>query len=170
MKLLLAFIICLLPFSGQAADDEPLRILNPATLVAPAQLDSTSIYMVIDNPALEPDEIIEASSPLAAEGALYGTAYADGQFRPYPVAGIMVLPASTTTLGPRGNHIKLIGLKHAPEVGDEVTVALTLKKAGVMTVKAKVLSAIDFVKLYPVETAMMTIKKLQAEQARNLSR
>lgn len=170
MRCWLILVFCLLPLVAHADDDEPLRILNPATLVAPEQLDSTSVYLVIDNPSLEPDEVIAASSPVSKTAGLYNTAFVDGAFKPYPVSAIMALPASTTTLGPRGAHIKLIGLKQPIKVGDKIPLMLTFRRAGALSATATVLTAIDFVKMYPIETAMMTIKKLQAEQAKNLSR
>lgn len=157
----------LMPFAAWA--DEGITVLAPATLATPEHLRTTAVYLAVDNPSLEPDEIIAAESPVAGNAELNNTAFEGGKPKPYPVGSILILPASVTALGPGGAHIKLIGLERALEVGDEIPLTLTFRRAGIRKVSAKVLRAVDFVRLYPVETTMMTIKKLQAEQARKLA-
>jgi len=168
VKILAILALCLLPLAA-VADDDGIIIRNMATLETPEHLTTTAIYLAVDNPSLTPDELIEASSSLASLAELNNTSFQGAQPKPYPVASILILPASVTTLGPGGAHIKLIGLERELEVGDEVPLTLTFRRAGQRQVQAKVLKAVDFVRLYPVETTMMTIKKLQADQARKLS-
>jgi copper(I)-binding protein len=158
----------LLGASAWAGDgsQQDLIVKNAATLETPAGLGSAAIYVVIENGAMTGDELtgVEVAPEIAQSAELDNTKVeADGSLTPYPVGSILLSPVSYNVLGPGGSHIKLLDLQKPLLVGDEVPLMLDFATAGRRAVTARVLTARDFVELYPLETTTLTIKKLRAD-------
>lgn len=153
--------ICVLALPAVALADG-LVVKHAATLPTPGGIDSAAIYVVVENPTLQQEALVAASSPLAASGELNNTRLENGVPEHQPISLFPILPVSYTVMGPGNAHIKLLGLARPLVVGDKVPVVLTFRNAGEHHVTAEVLPADEFVKLYPVETTLLTIKRLKS--------
>jgi copper(I)-binding protein len=145
-----------------------MRILDPATLATPIGVTSAAIYMVVDNPSLEPDDLVAVSSPWAEEAGFAVTSLSAGKPMNTPTGALTILPGSTTVLGPNGAHVQLTNLRRTLQHDDDVPLTLTFAKAGERQLTAKVLSGKDFVKLYPLETTVLTIKKIGGDAGKSM--
>ena len=67
--------LLLVPVAARAADGggDTLRVLTPATLPTPKGVNATGVYVVVDNPSMETDTLLSASSPQASSAQLSGT-------------------------------------------------------------------------------------------------
>ncbi len=159
--------LLLVPVAAQAADGggDTLRVLTPATLPTPKGVNATGVYVVVDNPSMETDTLLSASSPQASSAQLSGTLVQGGQVTTFPVDTVTILPASTTVLGPGTSFIRLKGLKKPLVEGDTVPLTLVFAKAGPLATRVQVLSGTDLVRQYPVESTVLTIKRVGGQGA-----
>ncbi|MHB8283386.1 MAG: copper chaperone PCu(A)C [Caulobacteraceae bacterium] len=108
----------------------------------PAGLQTGVVYMTIANPSPTPDQLIDASTPVAAKMDLHHTTVVRGRMSMDPVPGGLAIPArGRVDITPNGYHFMLIGLTQGLSVGTSFPVALRFAHAGVVKVNVKVLAA-----------------------------
>jgi copper(I)-binding protein len=97
-------------------------------------------YLAIRNEGDEPDRLVSANAPLAAETEIHQTTMADGVMRMRPVPDGVPVPAkSTVMLEPSGYHFMFMGLTKPLKEGDAFPAKLTFERAGSVEVTFQVL-------------------------------
>jgi copper(I)-binding protein len=85
-----------------------------------------------------PDELVGASTPVAASASVHETTDDHGVMRMRPVASLPLAPGKPVLFRPGSYHLMLIGLKAPLKVGDSFPVTLSFAHAQPVTVKVKV--------------------------------
>lgn len=85
-----------------------------------------------------PDQLIGASTPIAASADLHETINDNGVMRMRPVTAIALAPGKTVTFSPGGYHVMLTGLKAPLKAGDSFPLTLSFAHAQPITVTVKV--------------------------------
>jgi len=102
---------------------------------APGQTSGGGFMMVLNN-GTQPDKLMSATSPLAAEVQLHSSSVEGGVMRMRRVEGGIVIPAKgRLELKPGSYHIMFIGLKQPLRKGQQVPVTLKFQRAGKVDVK-----------------------------------
>lgn len=102
---------------------------------AGAQGEDRAVYLAMNNPGSEPDQLTGASSEAAEVAQL--------QNGTQVVAAIPVEANTEFVFIPDGYHVMLIGLKQELHVGDEIEVTLQFRDHEAMTIKVPVQEAME---------------------------
>ena len=84
------------------------------------------------------DQLVGASTPVAANAQVHETINDNGIMKMRPVAAVPIPPGQTVTLAPGGYHIMLIGLKHPLAAGQSFPLTLQFAHAPSVTVDVTV--------------------------------
>ncbi|HZF46967.1 MAG TPA: copper chaperone PCu(A)C [Sphingomonadaceae bacterium] len=107
---------------------------------APCQTSGGGFMTVLNNGA-QPDKLLSATSPVAAEVQLHSSSVEGGVMRMRHVEGGIAIPAKgRLELKPGSYHIMFIGLKQPLRKGKQVPVSLKFQRAGKVDVKFAVQS------------------------------
>lgn len=88
-------------------------------------------YLTVRNEGDEPDRLVSASTPLAAETEIHQTTMTDGVMRMRPVPDGVPVPAkSVVKLEPNSYHLMLMGLTGPLKDGDVFPAKLTFERGG----------------------------------------
>ena len=82
--------------------------------------------------------IIAVTSPAAATAEIHTMTMDNGVMKMRQLESLPLVARKPATLGPGGNHLMLIGLKHALKADDTVTLTLTVQFADKSTEKINV--------------------------------
>ena len=94
-------------------------------------------YLTLTNNGA-PDELVGASTPVAASAGVHETINDNGVMKMRPVRSIALEPGKKVTFTPGGYHVMLIGLKAPLKVGDSFPLTLSFAHAQPITVTVKV--------------------------------
>jgi copper(I)-binding protein len=104
----------------------------------PAGAKSGAVFVTIENTGDMPDQLLSASSDVAAMTEIHQMSMENDIMVMKP-AGILDIPAhGKVELKPHGLHIMLMGLKQRFAEGDTFAVTLTFAKAGSVTLRVVV--------------------------------
>ncbi len=142
-RLLLASALLCLPLLGQAlpasADQNGIAVTDAWSRAALAGRTGIVYLTITDTGAA--DQLIGASSPVAAKATLHESIDDHGVMKMRPVAALPVQPGKPLTLAPGGYHVMLEGLKQPLQPGQTFPVTLTFANAGPVTATATVQKA-----------------------------
>lgn len=85
-----------------------------------------------------PDALIGVTSPVADRGVLHSMATIDGVMRMRPEPFLAVPAQGTLVLGPEGDHVMLMGLKHALAPGTRFPATFVFRGGEAVTVEVTV--------------------------------
>lgn len=93
---------------------------------------SVAVYFVIENHGPEADTLLSVTTDAAASATLHSTVEeTDGMTSMVPVAAGLTVPGMTShALGPRGDHLMLMGLTRPLRDGDTFDLSLTFAREG----------------------------------------
>ena len=104
----------------------------------PAGAKSGAVFVTIENTGDMPDQLLSASSDVAAMTEIHQMSMENDIMVMKP-AGLLDIPAhGKVELKPHGLHIMLMGLKQRFAEGDTFSVTLTFAKAGSVTLQVVV--------------------------------
>ena len=95
-------------------------------------------YLVLVNESAKADELIGASSPLAAQVEIHVTREEGGMTRMRRVERVPLPPGTTVRFAPGGTHLMLTGLKRPLAAGEKVPLLLRFAGAGEQRVELEV--------------------------------
>jgi hypothetical protein len=95
-------------------------------------------FLEVNNRGTAPDQLVGASSPVAAKVELHETKTQDGVMRMQPVASIEIPPGGSAKLAPGSIHLMLIGLRQSLKEGVHFPMTLIFTKAGKIEVEVSV--------------------------------
>ena len=136
--LLLAAAVTLAPLaaSAHAYDIGPLHVGHPWSKPTPNGAPTAVGYLTVTNGGKTADRLLGGTSPAADAVELHAMSMAGGVMRMRLLSdGFLIAPGATLTLAPGGDHLMLIGLKHALKVGDRVPATLRFAHAGEVRVE-----------------------------------
>lgn len=99
---------------------------------------TSAVYMVIVNEGQAADDLVGASSDVAATVETHETTIVNDVMRMQPVKGIPVPAAGKVELKPGGYHVMLIGVMRELKQGDRFTLKLHFQKSGDLIVSPEV--------------------------------
>jgi hypothetical protein len=92
---------------------------------------SGAAYLTIHNTGTDPDTLLSAESPEAADAMFHGQSMTHLEQLPIP-------PGGTVALAPGGTHLMLTDFAKMPIVGDSLTLVLDFARAGRLTFKVPI--------------------------------
>ncbi len=121
----------LLAASPSFAQKDALRIEHAWSRPALAGRVGVAYLTVTDSGP--PDQLIGASSPVAARAELHQSVAENGVATMRPVQAVPVAPGSPAVLAPGGYHLMLVDLKRPLQAGQTFPLTLNFAKAGALT-------------------------------------
>ncbi|HEV2638089.1 MAG TPA: copper chaperone PCu(A)C [Actinocrinis sp.] len=136
-----ALLICILTYwvlSGGFGTIAQVRIsVTDASVPVPATPGITAAYFTIHNSGDQPDELVAVRTSAAAQSMLIDNPTSGASGRMSTIQGVTVPAHSSATLGPFGDDVMITGA-HPLRVGQTVTLILTFRTVGDITVTATV--------------------------------
>jgi len=119
---------------------DTIMVQDPYARSSTAKSTSGAAFMTLMNPGSEDDRLIAARSDAAKKVELHTHIQdANGVMKMVHVEEGFVVPAGGThALARGGDHVMLMGLNHALEQGEKISITLTFEKTGEMTVEVPV--------------------------------
>lgn len=136
-KLVSTAVLCVV-LAASAARSQPsvLRVVDAWIRAAPPGATVLAGYMTVENPGLENVNITAASSPQFGMIELHRTVIENDVARMRKQPYFMVPAGEKLVLAPNGRHLMMM-MPNAPlQVGDDVTVVLTLDNGAILEVNA----------------------------------
>src|SRR5512135_693406 len=115
-----------------------LTIVDPNARATPPGARSGGAYLTIQNHGKDNDELIGATSPIAASTELHTMRMEGDVMRMRAVTSIGIPAGSTMSLAPDGYHVMFVGLKKPLVAGKVVPLTLKFAKAGTIDVEVTV--------------------------------
>jgi copper(I)-binding protein len=135
-KLLFSFLLVMLVTACGSSGE--LSIRDAWTRPASAG-ENGAAYFVIENGTASEDTLLSATSDVATATELHmSMAHDNGIMSMEKQESVSVPARSNVEFKPGGLHVMLIGLKENVEVGDTITLTLSLEKAGSIVVQVPV--------------------------------
>lgn len=140
-----AFVLALLPGLGatycspRAASPHDLEI-SSVYIAEPVMGERAAMYFTVKNAGSTADHLLAVSSPVAALAEIHRTVADGGMMRMEPVESLSVSPGESLRLSPGGYHVMLLALERQIEPGEIVEATLTFRRAGPLSVQARVIS------------------------------
>jgi periplasmic copper chaperone A len=99
--------------------------------------DMSAAYLTIQNTG-GADTLLSVASPMAEDVQMHNSVMEDAVMRMRREDKVDIAAHSITAFQPGGRHLMVFGLKDGLKTGDEIPFVLNFKKAGNITVMAKV--------------------------------
>jgi copper(I)-binding protein len=131
--------------SGQASGtDRFITVAADTTSIACEQVwarptpgATGAAYFTLTNNGA-PDQLVGASTPIAASAGVHETIDDNGVMKMRPVASLALVPGKPVTFRPGGYHVMLVGLKAPLKAGDSFPLTLSFAHAQPITVTVNV--------------------------------
>ncbi|MBL8839133.1 MAG: copper chaperone PCu(A)C [Alphaproteobacteria bacterium] len=101
----------------------------------------SAAYMILRNPAGQPDRLLEASTPAAGRVELHTMTMDNNVMRMRRVDAIDVAAGGATQLRPGGLHVMLMDLRQPLRAGEQLQLTLRFERAGTVQVAVPVAAA-----------------------------
>jgi copper(I)-binding protein len=122
------------------AQTPPIEVQNAWARATAAGAKAGAVYLTLTDTAA-PDQLVGASTPVAAMAEVHETINDKGIMRMRPIAALPLQPGQAVVLKPGGYHIMLMGLKQRLKDGETFPVTLSFEKAGSITTTVHVAKA-----------------------------
>ncbi|PHS29409.1 MAG: hypothetical protein COA85_00705 [Robiginitomaculum sp.] len=124
---------------GQGAETSAPKITLKSAWMRPppGSRDTSAAYLVIQNEG-GADTLLSASSPLADEVQMHISEMKDDVMSMRREDAVAIPAHGTVTYTPGGRHLMVFGIQDGVKAGDKLTLTLTFKRAGVITVEGVV--------------------------------
>lgn len=134
-------VLMLVFFAGEArADARVGDLVVSQAWAAPSSVTrrTGSVYLTIANKGRQPDWLVKARSPAAAETELLSHRTGEVVSRARRIVGIALPVGKSVVLKPGSEHIVLIGVETPYKPGARLEVTLVFEKAGELTLDVPV--------------------------------
>ena len=116
-----------------------LDIGHPWTRATAKGQPSAVGFLTIENQGDQPDTLLSATSPAAADTQIHSMTMEEGVMKMRPAeGGVPLPPGELVKLQPNGLHLMLIGLKEPFKEGQRIPLTLTFAHAGQVQVELAV--------------------------------
>ncbi len=130
--------------SGAAIEDPnavsagPLRISNAWMRTPNEATETDAVYLVIRNTGTEEEQLLGASTDVAATVELHQSHTADGVVAMRPVAAIPIPAGGAVAIEAGVYHLMLLNRTRLVKAGDTIALNLTFARAGAVSLRAEV--------------------------------
>jgi hypothetical protein len=125
--------------SGPLASAEGIIVVDEAWVRPADAKGATAVYMLMTNTGQIADQIVQVSSPDAAEAGIHETRIDSKNVATMrPAAPVDLEPGVPLVFEPQGLHVMLTGLKHPLKEGSQLTLVFTFQRAGTLNIKVPV--------------------------------
>jgi copper(I)-binding protein len=125
------------PFGVILAADDGISVPEAWARASAGPASTGAAYITLKGGA-RPDQLVAASTPVAASAEVHETTGDNGVMKMRPVPVVPIPPGQTVTFTPGGTHIMLMGLKKPLAAGQSFPLTLTFTHAAPVTVEVKV--------------------------------
>ncbi len=125
------------PAGANAAQADGPTVPNAWARASAGGATTGAAYLTVIGGA-QADQLVAASTPVAATAEVHQTLTENGVMKMRPVADLPVPAGQPVTLAPGGTHIMLMGLKQPLVAGQSFPLTLKFAHAGQVTVDVKV--------------------------------
>jgi len=115
---------------------------EPVAAGAPADV-AVAVYLTIANEGDAADTLVAVESPSAARAQVHGEMPSGGMMMMTPVASVPVAGHEMVKLAPGGLHVMLESLERRVTAGDTIPLVLVFRRAGRLSVRARVVRYAD---------------------------
>lgn len=137
-RLAAALVACGVALPALAGD---ITVSDPFARASAGMAQAGAAFMTLTNSGAAADDLVSASTPVAANAELH-THIMDGDVMRMRQVPVIDVPAGgSVALKPGGLHVMLLGLKAPLKEGETFPLTLNFAKAGTMTVNVPVKSA-----------------------------
>jgi len=112
--------------------------VTDAFAFAPVTQASGSIYFRLQNDGSVPDTLADLSTPLSSHISMHATLGSTTGTMMMRVSDMQVPAKGEIVLKPGGTHVMLEDLNSLPKPGDHISVTLTFRRAGAITLAVPV--------------------------------
>lgn len=110
---------------------EPIVVKNAWLRATPKSAPVAGGYATLTNTGTEPDTLVSASLPMAAEGQIHTMTTRNGVMEMRRLDdGLVLAPGATLTLKPGGNHLMFLKPTRQLKEGETIDGTLVFGKAG----------------------------------------
>jgi len=117
------------------ATPSTLEIREPWARIAAPGVPVAAGYALILNRGATGDELLAASSPLAARIEIHETSMTDGVMRMREVEAVSLPAGGRVVLAPGGLHLMIMGVEQSLKAGDSLPITLRFRRAGEIEVR-----------------------------------
>lgn len=111
-----------------------------AYIAEPVMGERAAMYFTVINRGDFADQLVGVSTPVAESAEIHRTIADGGMMRMEPVESLRVSPGEALHFAPGGYHVMLLAFKEPIAPGDEIDATLTFRRAGQVSVKARVIA------------------------------
>lgn len=115
-----------------------IHIEHPWSKQVPPTSQVAAAFFSVMNHSNTADELISASSPIAAKTELHAHIHEDGMMKMREIETIKIPAHDTQNLQPGGYHIMFFDLEKVPALGETFPLTLNFKQAGTVNIEVKV--------------------------------
>lgn len=112
-----------------------LEIREPWARIAAPGVPVAAGYALILNRGAAADELLAASSPLAARIEIHATSMTGGVMRMREIEAVSLPAGGRVVLAPGGLHLMIMGVEQSLKVGDSLPIILRFRRAGEIEVR-----------------------------------
>ena len=116
-----------------------VKISRAWARATPGGATTAAAYLSLELIQGEPDRLLAASTPMAAQVMLHATQSEGGVMRMVHLEAIELRPGAPETLAPGGTHLMLTGLAAPLRQGETLPLVLTFERAGTVEIAVPVL-------------------------------
>ncbi len=138
--LAIAAAIAAAPAAAQSVKAGDLTLGSPQLRASLGRNPNTGGYVVVENAAGRPDELVGASCECAREVQLHVMSHEGGVMRMRQVDSLTVPARGRLELKPGGAHLMVMGLKAPLKAGAQAQLTLRFRRAGAVTVPFRVVA------------------------------
>ncbi len=132
-----AIVPVLLLFLAAAGDAPSIQIDHPWARASAGAAKTGAAYVTLTDQG-QPDQLVGASTPVAASAELHESMDDMGMMKMRPITGLPLTPGKPVKLAPGGYHLMLMGLKAPLKAGDSFPLTLRFQHAPPQTVTVTV--------------------------------
>ncbi len=123
---------------AQHAGSGAVHVMSAWSPALPPVSENGAVYLTLKNYGDAPDQLVGASSPVAAQVEIHGHTMEGGLMTMRRVNSLPLNPGEYVKLEPGGIHLMLIGLKRPVKEGDQIALTLQFEKASTLEVTVTV--------------------------------
>lgn len=129
--------LCACPQARSAA--APIMVLAAVTPAPPPGAPTAAIYLSLRNSGAHADQLLAASTPVAAQAMIHGERLQGGVMQMRAEAALELAPGATVAMHAGGTHLMLMQLRRPLLAGEHFPLLLRFAAAGEVRAEVTVL-------------------------------
>lgn len=132
-------VVCIFSVFAAGCGNSDVTVTDAWVREVPAGIETTALYMEIDNNSSETEKLLSVESEIAGTAEIHETSVnKDGISRMQQIQTVEIPASGSVAMKPGGTHVMLIGLRDRIESGQDIKVVLKFQNSGTKEIVAKV--------------------------------